>query len=157
MNSQMHLYLYTGVEWWHASGVRSPSPRLTCMSRRPPWNNDGREMVASGLWGELAALGKAKSDPTHPPRHQSTNPFTAALLVMAPVVWEGKQSSTPNILNRVIHLDWVRPLALLVQSMWETEDQVETGATSARQHKKIYAPLTYSGLQSEVHHFLTDN
>lgn len=89
------------------------------MSRRPPLNNDGREMVASGLWGELAALKKAKSDPTHPPRHQSTSPFTAALLVMAPVVFcpRGKTELTDNILNRVINLDWVRPPALLEQSM----------------------------------------
>ncbi|GAA6095563.1 uncharacterized [Tachysurus ichikawai] len=49
-------------------------PRHTCMSRRPPLNSDGREMVLSGRWGELAALGKAKSDPTHPPRHQPTVP-----------------------------------------------------------------------------------
>lgn len=88
-------------------------PRQTCMSRRPPSNNDGREMVASGRWGELAAPGKAKSDPTHPPRHQPST--LSQLLCLSRFLWRtalwGKQSSTPIILNQVMNSDRARPPA----------------------------------------------
>lgn len=110
-------------------------PRQTCISRRPPLNSKGREMVASGCWGELAALGKAKSYPTHPPRHQST--ALSQLLWLSRLLWHsawwGKQSSPPSILNQVMNSAWARPPGPpWIDSKKETEDGVGIGVTFSK-------------------------